>query len=201
MQLRVAPHDSLSGCLSQSYLGGGGEGGGGGDGGGEGGGGGSGGGDGGLGGGLGGGENGGGGGGLRESGGVTFQSAVCVCVCVFQPHTYKSLASLHTTRSLGVSLAPDDSLCVSLSSSTRSHSVCVFQPHTYKSLASLHTLCVSLNRTSAAAAGWAEVREAGEATAATLRDDSHTTHAVCQWSGQYGGCGALQTAAQHPSGR
>jgi hypothetical protein len=122
MQLRVAPHDSLSGCLSQSYLGGGGEGGGGGDGGGEGGGGGSGGGDGGLGGGLGGGENGGGGGGLRESGGVTFQSAVCVCVCVFQPHTYKSLASLHTTRSLGVSLA----LCVSLSSSKRSHSVCVF---------------------------------------------------------------------------
>jgi hypothetical protein len=79
--------------------------------------------------------------------------------------------------------------------------VCVFQPHTYKSLASLHTLCVSLNRTSAAAAGWAEVREAGEATAATLRDDSHTTHAVCQWSGQYGECGALQTAAQHPSGR
>jgi hypothetical protein len=122
MQLRVAPHDSLSGCLSQSYLGGGGEGGGGGDGGGEGGGGGSGGGDGGLGGGLGGGENGGGGGGLRESGGVTFQSAVCVCVCVSFNRTPTKAWRRSTRLGLWVSL----SLCVSLSSSKRSHSVCVF---------------------------------------------------------------------------
>jgi hypothetical protein len=43
-----------------------------------------------------------------------------------------------------------------------------------------------------AAAKAAAGTEAGEATAAAaLRDDSHTTHAVCQWSGQYGECGAL----------
>jgi uncharacterized Ntn-hydrolase superfamily protein len=34
-------------------------------------------------------------------------------------------------------------------------------------------------------------KEAGEATAAVVLRDSHTTHAVCQWSGQYGECGAL----------
>jgi hypothetical protein len=68
--------------------------------------------------------------------------------------------------------------------------------------------------TAAKAAGWEteeakeEEKEVGEArearAAATLRDDSHTTHDVCQcqWSGHYWECGALgrQRSFLNPNG-